>query len=155
MMMVCGAPTRLDASVRPLVGNDKPVLDADDAVGIAKRAVIVRDGQHGARGVLRHLGEKQRVAIARSLAGRPSVILADEPTAALDGENGKAVMELLTEVAQDPSRAVLAVTHDHRTLGYADRIIRIEDGVIVGEKRQKVKPSAMTNVANGKIGAHV
>jgi putative ABC transport system ATP-binding protein len=80
-------------------------------------------------------GEKQRVAIARSLAGRPSVILADEPTAALDGENGKAVMELLAEVAQDPSRAVLAVTHDHRTLGYADRIIRIEDGLIVSDER--------------------
>jgi putative ABC transport system ATP-binding protein len=80
-------------------------------------------------------GEKQRVAIARSLAGRPSVILADEPTAALDSENGKAVMELLAEVAQDPSRAVLAVTHDHRTLGYADRIIRIEDGLIVADER--------------------
>lgn len=80
-------------------------------------------------------GEKQRVAIARSLAGRPSVILADEPTAALDGENGKAVMELLAEVAKDPSRAVLAVTHDHRTLGYADRIIRIEDGMIVSDER--------------------
>lgn len=80
-------------------------------------------------------GEKQRVAIARSLAGSPSVILADEPTAALDSENGKAVMELLSEVAKDPTRAVLAVTHDHRTLSYADRIIQIEDGRIVADDR--------------------
>jgi putative ABC transport system ATP-binding protein len=80
-------------------------------------------------------GEKQRVAIARSLAGSPSVILADEPTAALDSENGKAVMELLAQVAKDPTRAVLAVTHDHRTLQYADRIIRIEDGRIVADER--------------------
>jgi putative ABC transport system ATP-binding protein len=80
-------------------------------------------------------GEKQRVAIARALAGSPSVILADEPTAALDSENGKGVMELLAEVAQDTTRAVLAVTHDHRTLTYANRIIQIEDGLIVGEDR--------------------
>jgi putative ABC transport system ATP-binding protein len=93
-------------------------------------------------------GEKQRVAIARSLAGRPSVILADEPTAALDSENGKAVMELLAEVAQDPSRAVLAVTHDHRTLGYADRIIRIEDGLIVADERPNGK------IAKGWVSGH-
>ena len=80
-------------------------------------------------------GEKQRVALARALAGRPSVILADEPTAALDSENGKAVMQLLSDVSKDPTRAVLAVTHDHRTLAYADRIIRIEDGVIVSDER--------------------
>lgn len=80
-------------------------------------------------------GEKQRVAIARALAGSPSVILADEPTAALDAENGQAVMALLSEVSRDKSRAVLAVTHDHRTLKYADRIIRIEDGFIVGDER--------------------
>lgn len=79
-------------------------------------------------------GEKQRVAIARALAGSPTVILADEPTAALDSENGKAVMALLSEVAKDQSRAVLAVTHDHRTLAYADRIIRIEDGRISSEE---------------------
>ena len=84
-------------------------------------------------------GEKQRVAIARSLAGRPSVVLADEPTAALDSENGKAVMELLKEVSQDPTRAVMAVTHDHRTLHYADRIITIEDGRIVGDDRSPGK----------------
>ncbi|MCB1526276.1 MAG: ABC transporter ATP-binding protein [Hyphomicrobiaceae bacterium] len=80
-------------------------------------------------------GEKQRVAIARALAGCPAVILADEPTAALDSENGAAVMALLSEVAKDPTRAVLAVTHDHRTLSYADRIIRIEDGRIVDQRR--------------------
>ena len=61
-------------------------------------------------------GEKQRVSIARALAGSPSVILADEPTAALDSENGKGVMALLSQVAKDASRAVLVVTHDHRTL---------------------------------------
>lgn len=80
-------------------------------------------------------GEKQRVAIARALAGAPSIILADEPTAALDGENGRAVMQLLSSVARDNRRAVLAVTHDHRTLSYADRIVTIEDGRIVGEER--------------------
>jgi putative ABC transport system ATP-binding protein len=64
------------------------------------------------------------------------VILADEPTAALDSENGKAVMQLLADVSKDPTRAVLAVTHDHRTLGYADRIVRIEDGVIVSDERR-------------------
>ena len=80
-------------------------------------------------------GEQQRVAVARALAGAPSVILADEPTAALDSENGQSVMALLQELAKDKTRAVLAVTHDSRTIPYADRIIRIEDGKIVGEER--------------------
>ena len=69
------------------------------------------------------------------LAGAPSVILADEPTAALDSENGQAVMSLLARIAKDSSHAVLAVTHDPRTHPYADRLIRIEDGLIVGEER--------------------
>jgi putative ABC transport system ATP-binding protein len=85
-------------------------------------------------------GEKQRVSIARALAGSPSVILADEPTAALDSENGKGVMALLAQVAKDASRAVLVVTHDHRTLSYADRLIRIEDGRIVGRARKRASP---------------
>lgn len=80
-------------------------------------------------------GEQQRVAVARALSGAPSVILADEPTAALDSENGQAVMALLSQIAKDKSRAVLAVTHDSRTLPFADRIIRIEDGKIVGDER--------------------
>ena len=80
-------------------------------------------------------GEQQRVAVARALAGDPAVILADEPTAALDSENGQQVMALLQRIAKEKGRAVLAVTHDQRTLPFADRIVRIEDGLISGEER--------------------
>ncbi len=81
-------------------------------------------------------GEQQRVAVARAIAASPSVVLADEPTAALDSENGHAVMALLARIAKEQNRCVLAVTHDPRTLGYADRVVRIEDGLIVGEERR-------------------
>ena len=79
-------------------------------------------------------GEQQRVAIARAVVGDPSVILADEPTAALDSENGKAIMGILASIAKDPRRGVLVVTHDPRLLPFADRIVHIEDGVIVREE---------------------
>ena len=81
-------------------------------------------------------GEQQRVAVARAIASAPSIVLADEPTAALDSENGHAVMALLSRIAKEQKRSVLAVTHDPRTLGYADRVIKIEDGKIVGEERR-------------------
>jgi len=119
----------LDVRAAPVVDPPKHAVAALTAVGLAHRAEAFPSKLSG--------GEKQRVAIARALAGRPSVILADEPTAALDAENGRAVMALLQEVAKDPNRAVLAVTHDHRTMPYADRIIRIEDGVISSESRPK------------------
>jgi putative ABC transport system ATP-binding protein len=90
-------------------------------------------------------GEQQRVAVARALAGSPELLLADEPTAALDAENGQAVMALLAQLASDNSRAILAVTHDNRTLPYADRIIHIEDGRIVGEERQTPQTSKRRN----------
>ena len=67
--------------------------------------------------------------------GNPSAVLADEPTAALDSENGNAIMDVLARIAQDASRAVLVVTHDPRILPFANRIVRIEDGRIVGEER--------------------
>jgi putative ABC transport system ATP-binding protein len=79
-------------------------------------------------------GEQQRVAIARAVVGDPSVILADEPTAALDSENGKAIMGILAAIAKDPGRGVLVVTHDPRLVPFADRIIHIEDGSIVREE---------------------
>jgi putative ABC transport system ATP-binding protein len=81
-------------------------------------------------------GEQQRVAVARAIASAPSIVLADEPTASLDAENGHAVMALLARIAKEQGRSVLAVTHDPRTLSYADRVVRIEDGRIVGEERR-------------------
>jgi putative ABC transport system ATP-binding protein len=80
-------------------------------------------------------GEQQRVAIARAIVGDPSVILADEPTAALDAENGHAVMAVLARVAKDPARGVLVVTHDPRIEEFADRIVCIEDGRIISDSR--------------------
>src|SRR6267142_1466454 len=79
-------------------------------------------------------GQKQRVAIARALAGDPPVILADEPTAALDSQNGRAVMQVLKTLARERGRAIVIVTHDNRMLGYADRTVRMEDGRIVSDE---------------------
>jgi len=78
-------------------------------------------------------GEQQRVAIARAIVGNASAILADEPTGALDTENGHAVMAILSRIAQDQSRGVLVVTHDTRLTPFATRIIRMEDGRICEE----------------------
>lgn len=93
----------------------------------------------GARMNLRPLelsgGEKQRVAIARALAKRPRLLFADEPTSALDSHNGHAVIALLRDIAHNHGAAVLCVTHDPRLLGFADRIIRMEDGRIIGDER--------------------
>ncbi len=75
-------------------------------------------------------GEQQRVAIARALANRPSLILADEPTAALDSVRGRAVMELFARVAHEQGAAVLVVTHDHRALDLFDLTYEMEDGRI-------------------------
>lgn len=75
-------------------------------------------------------GQKQRVAIARALAGEPRIILADEPTAALDSQSGRIVIEMLRDLAHRGGRAVAIVTHDNRALPYADRTVHIEDGRI-------------------------
>ena len=82
-------------------------------------------------------GEQQRVAIARAVVANPSAVLADEPTGALDGENGQAVMKLLAGIARDRAHSVLVVTHDPRVVPFANRIVHIEDGRIVREERCK------------------
>ena len=78
-------------------------------------------------------GQKQRVAIARALAGDPRIVLADEPTAALDTHSGEVVMEMLGRLARQENRAVVIVTHDARVLRYGTRKVRIADGRIVEE----------------------
>ncbi len=80
-------------------------------------------------------GQKQRVAIARAVAGEPRIILADEPTAALDTQNGLAAMRLLRDLTRDSGRAVVIVTHDNRLVEFADRIVHIEDGRVVSDSR--------------------
>ena len=73
-------------------------------------------------------GQKQRVAIARALAANPRLLLADEPTAALDSRTGREVVELLRKLAREQSCAVLMVTHDPRIVDVADRLLQMEDG---------------------------
>jgi putative ABC transport system ATP-binding protein len=73
-------------------------------------------------------GQKQRVAIARALVSHPRMILADEPTAALDSKSGHDVVELMQKLAQEQGSTILIVTHDNRILDVADRIIELEDG---------------------------
>jgi putative ABC transport system ATP-binding protein len=75
-------------------------------------------------------GQKQRVALARALAGNPEILLADEPTAALDSHTGRSVLELLCELAHEQNRAVVIVTHDSRVTDLGDRLVHLEDGRI-------------------------
>ena len=78
-------------------------------------------------------GQKQRVAIARALVSRPKLLLADEPTAALDSKTGSDVIFLMRQLALEQGSAILIVTHDNRILNNCDRIIRIEDGRLYGK----------------------
>ncbi|CAN5336131.1 ATP-binding cassette domain-containing protein [soil metagenome] len=87
-------------------------------------------------------GEKQRVAIARALAKDPKILFADEPTSALDGENGQVVIRLLRRAATEHGAAVICVTHDPRLEAWADRVIKIEDGIIVSDERHTPDPNA-------------
>lgn len=76
-------------------------------------------------------GQRQRVSVARAVAGRPPLILADEPTAALDAETGQQVTELLKKLSTERGHTVVVVTHDNRIFHFADRTIHIEDGLLI------------------------
>jgi putative ABC transport system ATP-binding protein len=96
-----------------------------EAVGLGDRANYYPENLSG--------GQKQRVAIARALVNQPRLVLADEPTAALDKQSGRDVVEIMQRLAQEQHCAILLVTHDNRILDIADRIIHMEDGNLVDQ----------------------
>lgn len=123
-------------------------LNAWENVAIALDLLGIRgaEGETRARALLREVdlgakadsypaklsgGQRQRVAIARALANDPDILLADEPTAALDAASGQTAIALLAGLARSRGRAVVIVTHDPRVINYGDRIITLEDGRIV------------------------
>ncbi len=106
---------------RQAVAKAQSVLDA---VGLGGRVNAIPTQLSG--------GQQQRVAIARALVHEPRLIVCDEPTSALDHATGHHVMELLKQHARAPGRALIVVTHDSRIFEFADRIVHLDDGQIVG-----------------------
>jgi putative ABC transport system ATP-binding protein len=95
-----------------------------EVVGLAGRADLAPTKLSG--------GEQQRVAIARAIVGAPDVLIFDEPTASLDGDTGRKIVEFVKKEVLNEHRCILIVTHDGRIYEYADRIVKMEDGRIVG-----------------------
>lgn len=120
-----------------LLNNTKPaerkqrVMELLDAVGLADRAHHRPDQLSG--------GEQQRVAVARALAPRPIIVLADEPTANLDTENGRQVMEIMRRLNAETGVTFLFATHDPRVISYARRVVTLKDGVIENDSRTNGK----------------
>jgi len=110
----------------------KRAMELLDYFGVADRAKNLPDALSG--------GQQQRVAVARALANRPSLILADEPTAALDSGRGRQVMELFRKVTREHGSAVIVVTHDHRSLDVFDRTYEMEDGRLGAPDRNHCHP---------------
>jgi len=110
-----------DAAARRRAG------DALAEVGLAARMQLKPAALSG--------GEKQRVAIARALAKEPQLLFADEPTSALDAANGQIVIDTLHGIARSHGTAVLCVSHDPRLIAHADRVLAMEDGRILSDRR--------------------
>lgn len=135
-----------------------PTLSALDNVSLVQtmRGVSLKDAEKRSAALLEQIGlanraslrpaqlsggECQRVAIARALANNPRVILADEPTAALDAANGQSVMKLLTGLVRRRGGTLVVVTHDNRIFPFADRILHLTDGRLTGAWSAKSPPS--------------
>lgn len=100
------------------------------AVGLQERINYYPDNLSG--------GQKQRIAIARALVNHPPLVLADEPTAALDKQSGRDVVEIMQRLAKDQGTSILLVTHDNRILDIADRIVEMEDGLLARDSQSVV-----------------
>ena len=110
---------------------DQLAIDMLNAVGLGNHINRYADALSG--------GQKQRVAIARALASHPKLVLADEPTASLDKQSGRDVVEIMQRLAKEQGCTILLVTHDNRILDIADRIIHMEDGRLVDNSTDEVK----------------
>lgn len=128
-----------------------PAID-NVAMMLEMQGLSMRQAKREARELLEHVGlgdklrsvpadmsggQRQRVAIARALAGKPPLLLADEPTASLDAETGRLVTESIRELTKASGVTAIIVTHDNRIFHYADRIVHIEDGSIVAPHKEK------------------
>lgn len=111
----------------PMRERDKLAMEAIEIVGLKHRVNNLSNQLSG--------GERQRVAIARALVRKPSVIFADEPTGNLDSKNGKAVMDTLLALNLKQGHTIILVTHETDTAAYAERIMLMRDGLLVGDKR--------------------
>ena len=98
-----------------------------DIVGIKNRALLQPVKLSG--------GEQQRVAIARAIASQPDILIFDEPTASLDGDTGKKILEFVKNEILNDKRCIIVVTHDNRIFEYADRIMKMEDGKVIGTEQ--------------------
>ena len=112
----------------------KRAMELLDYLGVTDRAKNLPDALSG--------GQQQRVAVARALANHPSLLLADEPTAALDSHRGRQVMELFRKVAHEQGSAVIVVTHDHRSLDVFDRTYEMEDGRLQFSAKNAPSPAS-------------
>jgi putative ABC transport system ATP-binding protein len=109
------------------VEREARVKEMLEAVGLSDRAHHRPDQLSG--------GQQQRVAAARALSIRPSMVLADEPTANLDTENGKQVMDIMKKLNKDTGVTFVFATHDPRVIGYASRVVTLQDGLIQSDKK--------------------
>lgn len=115
------------------VGQNEAIAQAETmltAVGLKNRVNYYPDNLSG--------GQKQRIAIARALVNNPPLVLADEPTAALDKQSGRDVVEIMQRLAKEQGTSILLVTHDNRILDIADRIVEMEDGLLARDSQSAV-----------------
>jgi putative ABC transport system ATP-binding protein len=124
------ALTAVENVAVPLLIQHQPRREALERAAETLATVGLGDKRHSRPSQLSG-GQQQRVAIARALVHRPRLLVCDEPTAALDAHSGRTVMELLKQVAVEPGRSVIVVTHDARVLEFGDRTIEMADGRVV------------------------
>jgi putative ABC transport system ATP-binding protein len=118
----------------PLLLNGMKAADRKQRVNEMLEAVGLSDRAHHRPDQLSG-GQQQRVAVARALATNPKLILADEPTANLDTENGKQIMDIMQRLNQETGVTFVFATHDPRVIGYAKRVVTLQDGLITNDSK--------------------